>query len=200
MIDATLPLAQPQPLVRVADLALYLRKQGWQRVAHPNERLLVFEKSLGGDRARKLVFASRDEYADAPALIANALEVLADEQGVSWQQLARSVHSIDRDILTVRLISAQASSGGLPLDAAAKLVSQLRDFLSYAACVEDRPGPTSRRPPRLAGNTPGNAGSVIRSPAASASPLSRPPASRSRHRKRRRPPLNAASWEDSCEA
>ena len=139
MIDATLPLAQPQPLVRVADLALYLRKQGWQRVAHPNERLLVFEKSLDGDRARKLVFASRDEYADAPALIANALEVLADEQGMSWQQLARSVHSIDRDILTVRLISAQASSGGLPLDAAAKLVSQLRDFLSYAACVEESP-------------------------------------------------------------
>ena len=97
MIDATLPFAQPQPLVRVADLALYLRKQGWQRVAHPNERLLVFEKSLDGDRARKLVFASRDEYADAPALISNALEVLADDQGVPWQHLARSVHSIDRD-------------------------------------------------------------------------------------------------------
>ena len=85
MIDATLPFAQPQPLVRVADLALYLRKQGWQRVAHPNERLLVFEKSLGGDRARKLVFASRDEYADAPALIRRTVRM---SRSMEWTERA----------------------------------------------------------------------------------------------------------------
>ena len=30
--------------VKVADLALYLRKAGWRRVPHPNERLLVFRQ------------------------------------------------------------------------------------------------------------------------------------------------------------
>jgi len=128
------------PDVRVADLALYLQRQGWRRVEHPNHRLLVFEPHTAQGPS-KLVFASSDDYDDSPRMIAKVLEVLAGEQGVALQEVARSVHSIDRDILSVRLMGAHASSRGLPLDSAMNLVSQLRDFLAYAACVEENPRP-----------------------------------------------------------
>ncbi len=184
MIYDTLPsAARPQSLVRVADLARYLNRQGWHRAGHPNERLLVFEKSIGGDRVRKLVFASHDEYSDSARLIENALEVLAEEQGVALDQLARSVHSVDRDILTVRLMSVQASSGGLPLDVAAKLIFQLRDFLAYAACVEQSPqayfpkataiGRQYAEKCRFGHTFPGSFGFTIESPTGIA-PLARP--------------------------
>jgi hypothetical protein len=129
--------------LRVHDLALYLRKTGWQRVHHPNQRLLVFEHGIinGTEQPLRTVLASSDDYADSPELIGNALDLLAEVQGVDVQQIARAVHAIDRDILSVRFLGPQASSGGMRLDTATTVVLQLRDLLAYAACVEEYPRP-----------------------------------------------------------
>jgi hypothetical protein len=74
-------------------------------------------------------------------MIRDSLELLAEVQGVDLQQMVRAVHALDRDILSVRFVGPQASSGGLRLDTATMLVWQLRDLLAYAACVEEYPRP-----------------------------------------------------------
>src|ERR1017187_10294241 len=175
------PMLQPGGSVRVQDLALYLRKLRWQRVQHPNERLLVFEH--GADDDLKIVLASSDDYDDSPGLIRNALELLAETQSVDIQQIVRAVHAIDRDILAVRFVGPQASSAGLRLDTATTLVLQLRDLLAYAACVEESPRPYFVRATSIGrqytqscifGHTfPGSFGFTIESPTGPA-PLSAP--------------------------
>ena len=129
------------PAIYVADMALYLRKTGWRRSPHPNDRLLVFRKPCPGEDDLTIVLASKDEYADAPNLISNALALLAETTGVTEAEVTRSVHAIDRDILSIRFLGPKAGAGGLPLETAMKLVSQLRDLLAYAACVEENPRP-----------------------------------------------------------
>src|SRR5438876_658305 len=86
--------------LRLHDLALYLRKTGWQRVHHPNDRLLVFEHGIinGTEQPLRTVLASSEDYADSRELILNALDLLAEVQGVDVQQIVRAVHAIDRDI------------------------------------------------------------------------------------------------------
>ncbi len=170
--------------VHVQDLALYLRKTQWQRVLHPNERLLVFEHAAEETQGPlRIVLASGDNYADSPELIENAIELLADLQGVEFEQIVRAVHAVDRDIFSVRFIGPQASSGGLRLDTAATIVSQLRDLLAYAACVEESPRPYFARATSIGrkytqscifGHTfPGSFGFTIESPTGPA-PLSAP--------------------------
>jgi hypothetical protein len=126
----------------VQDFTLYLRKTGWQRIAHPNERLVVF--SHGGEIASsplKMVLASSDDFDDSQELIKNGLDLLAEINGVDVQQVIRAVHALDRDVLTVRFVGPQAASAGLRLDTATTFVLQLRDLLAYAACVEELPRP-----------------------------------------------------------
>ena len=126
------------PGLRVGDLALYLRKAGWQRAQHPNDRLLVFQQTGNGP---KIVLASSDEFTDAGDMTDNALHLLAELQRVGVREIVRAVHAQDRDILSVRFVNKQLTSGGIPLDTATRLVSQLRDLLAYAACVEEHPRP-----------------------------------------------------------
>ncbi len=174
------PAAASMPL-RVQDLALYLRKLHWQRMPHPNDRLLVFKSQ--SDEALKVVLASSDDYADSQELIKNALGLLAALQGVDEQQIVRAVHAIDRDILSVRFVGPQASFAGLRLDTAASLVLQLRDLLAYAACVEESPRPYFVRASSIGrrytescifGHTfPGSFGFTIESPTGPA-PLAAP--------------------------
>ena len=83
-------IAAAAPHLRVADVALYLRKAGWQRTPHPNGRLLVFRQNQPlGEEMLKIVIASSDDFEDAPNLIANAVAVLAELQGVQ-----PSVHAL----------------------------------------------------------------------------------------------------------
>lgn len=136
------PLSIGTEMVRVHDLALYLRKTGWHRVSHPNERLLVFRRNTeNGHPPLTIVLASSDEYADGKERIADAIGLLAELQEVSPAELLRSVHSLDRDILAVRFLGTQSSNGGLSLNTATRLVTQLRELFAYAACVEENPRP-----------------------------------------------------------
>lgn len=133
----------PSGPIRVTDLALYLRKAGWHRIPHPNERLLFFElpQTDAAGQPLRTVLPARDDYEDAATLIGNTVDLIAALRGVEPRQIAQGVRSIDRDILSVRFMGAQASYGNLRLDTAMLLVQQLRDLLAYAACVEEYPRP-----------------------------------------------------------
>lgn len=126
--------------IRISEVTRYLRKTGWQRVPHANDRLLVFRREAESG-APTVVLASRDEFSDSQDLINNALTLLAGIGHTTVLDLERAIRSQDRDVLSVRFVGASASHGGLPLETATRLILQLRDLLAYAACVEDNPRP-----------------------------------------------------------
>jgi hypothetical protein len=128
--------------IGIPELALFLHKSGWKRVPHPNERLLVFEGPVDDFRKPlKIVLPASDDYVDSTRMIDQALSLVADLKETSTVEVIRSIRSLDRDVLTIRLLGAQRLQDGLPLDVASSFVLTIRDLLSYAACVEDNPRP-----------------------------------------------------------
>jgi hypothetical protein len=128
--------------IGIPELALFLRKSGWKRTVHPNDRLLVFEGSSDDfSRPIKIVLPVKDDYVDCERMVEQAIAVMAQVQETSTTELVRLIHSLDRDVFSIRLLGPQNVSGGLPLDVASSFVHTLRDLLAYAACVEDNPRP-----------------------------------------------------------
>lgn len=89
--------AQVQGL-HVAEVVKYLQKNHWIAIAHPNSRLLVFEKGVD-DRGKpiQIVLPSQDDYEDAPYLLAKAVNLLSVLQCTSFQEIVNAISSMAQD-------------------------------------------------------------------------------------------------------
>jgi hypothetical protein len=82
---------QAHPL-QVADVVSYLHENGWQTISHPNPRLLVFH-GAADDRGKPLtlVLPSQNSFEDSPRLLAKAVNLLAEVEGKSPQEIVELV-------------------------------------------------------------------------------------------------------------
>lgn len=89
--------AQVQEL-HVAEVVKYLQKNHWIAIAHPNTRLLVFEKGVD-DRGKpiQIVLPSQDDYEDTPYLLTKAVNLLSVLQCTSFQEIVNSISNIAQD-------------------------------------------------------------------------------------------------------
>ncbi|MBR8840692.1 MAG: hypothetical protein DSM106950_43645 [Stigonema ocellatum SAG 48.90 = DSM 106950] len=64
--------------LKVADIVSYLNHNGWQAVAHPNKRLLVFQgASDDSGNSIQLVLPSQNTFEDSERLLAKVINQLA---------------------------------------------------------------------------------------------------------------------------
>jgi hypothetical protein len=85
-------MINPQDLsdveLSVDDLSAYAIRQGWRKVLHPNERLLVFE-GVADDEGNpiRLVLPSHKHFGDALLRFAEAINLLASVQNSTPQAI-----------------------------------------------------------------------------------------------------------------
>jgi hypothetical protein len=78
--------------LQIADIVSYLHQSGWQQIAHPNERILVFQNGTDDvGNPIQLVLPSNKSFEDSPRLIAKAINLLAAVHEKSSQEIINSV-------------------------------------------------------------------------------------------------------------
>jgi hypothetical protein len=78
--------------LHVAEVVSYLQQNHWMSVSHPNPRLLVFEKGVDDQgKPIQIVLPSKDDYEDAPYLLAKAVNLLSVLESVSFQEIVSAI-------------------------------------------------------------------------------------------------------------
>jgi hypothetical protein len=74
-------------LIQIDNFVTYLHQHGWQKIAHPNTRLLVFQ-GVNDDRGYpiQLVLPSQNNFEDSDRLFAKAVNLLALIEDRSTQE------------------------------------------------------------------------------------------------------------------
>lgn len=117
-----------------AALVAYVLGEGWSRTERYGEHSDVYER--GG--SSELILPGTDALGDYPAIVADALRILAREQSRDELQIYRDLIGADRDVIRVRAPHAD-DDGSVSIDAGVELVSQARDMLLAAACAAKDP-------------------------------------------------------------
>jgi hypothetical protein len=131
----------PSPAV-LANFKRYLQSRGWAAFDHANTRIEVFQTKpdeTGGYAS--IVLPRSDEFRDAKELINEAARLVADYEQSPLEQIADRILQWDRDILRMRFVKMVGSENTLPLEIAAESISNLKEFIGYAAYTHSNPQP-----------------------------------------------------------
>src|SRR5665213_4071328 len=122
------------------DLARFLRLHAWKPIPLKHPGLIAFAGSPDqeGKNVEIILPTVGDESSVARNLASalNSLVALLDRPGA---ELIRLVQCVDRDIFGAKLADPQAQHGTISLERAVKVIGDLRDLFSYAACTEEDP-------------------------------------------------------------
>ena len=74
-------------IVQIDNFVAYLHQHGWQKIDHPNPRLLVFQ-GVNDDRGYpiQIVLPSQNNFEDSDRLLAKAVNLLAAIEDRSIQE------------------------------------------------------------------------------------------------------------------
>ena len=74
-------------LIQIDNFVIYLQQHGWQKIDHPNMRLLVFQ-GVNDDRGYpiQIVLPSQNNFEDSDRLLAKAINLLATVEDRSTQE------------------------------------------------------------------------------------------------------------------
>jgi hypothetical protein len=126
----------------LTNLRRYLLSHGWAKIEHPNARIeLLQSKADGTGDYASVSIPSSPDLRDAPSLINEAVRLVADYESTPLQQIVDRVLRWDRDILRMRFIKMVGSEDSLPLEIAAESISNLKEFIGYAAYTQSNPQP-----------------------------------------------------------
>ena len=73
--------------IQIDNFVTYLHQHGWQKIDHPNTRLLVFQ-GVNDDRGYpiQIVLPSQNNFEDSDRLLAKAVKLLAEIEDRSTQE------------------------------------------------------------------------------------------------------------------
>jgi hypothetical protein len=73
--------------IQIDNFVTYLHQHGWQKIDHPNTRLLVFQ-GVNDDRGYpiQIVLPSQNNFEDSDRLLAKAVNLLAEIEDRSTQE------------------------------------------------------------------------------------------------------------------
>lgn len=87
--------------LQISDIVLYLHEKGWQQIAHPSQRILVFQDGTDDiGNPIQLVLPSHNSFEDSPRLIAKAINLLAAVQEKSSQEIIESIAQVHTSSVT----------------------------------------------------------------------------------------------------
>ncbi|MEM9925385.1 MAG: hypothetical protein AAF915_16805 [Cyanobacteria bacterium P01_D01_bin.50] len=92
MIEEILPEELQTHPLKINDIVSYLHQNGWQTLAHPNPRLIVFQ-SVTDDEGNpiQLILPSQKTFEDSNRLITKAINLLAAIEEKSPDEIIDSV-------------------------------------------------------------------------------------------------------------
>ena len=88
--------------IQIDNFVTYLYQHGWQKIDHPNTRLLVFQ-GVNDDRGHpiQIVLPSQNNFEDSDRLLAKAVNLLAAIEDRSTQE-------------TINLLSSETAHSQIP--------------------------------------------------------------------------------------
>jgi hypothetical protein len=122
----------------IDNFRIYLEQHGWILVYHPNKRLLVFEGPLD-DNGEPIILAIPNQlkYRDAYDRFADAINILADLEQTSLEDVIQKISSLDHDTLQMRI---QLPANIHPsLEKTFQIVKGIKDLVYFSACMEVQP-------------------------------------------------------------
>lgn len=85
----------------------YVQKIGWTQVSHPNQNLIVFQRSINNlEPPVQLVLPSSVRFWDSSILLAKAINLLAASEDTSPEAISVKIQSENHSAKTVRSVSA----------------------------------------------------------------------------------------------
>jgi len=95
MTEQILSEQLPIHSLKVADIVSYLQQNGWQRLTHPNPRLLVFQGAADDEgNPIQLVLPSQNTFEDSERLLTKAINLLAVIEDKSPPEIIVRVNQI----------------------------------------------------------------------------------------------------------
>jgi hypothetical protein len=138
---------EPFEQLSPAEVAAYLRTEGWKEVEHQPDRLSVWVTPVNGERL-EILLPLRRSLGDYLLRMAEAVGTLAAKEGRSQLEVLSDLQTAGADVVRVRFRHAAASDGTIPLDQGEALVENAREMMLAGACAAVRPRPYySRRRP-----------------------------------------------------
>ena len=121
-------------------LSAFLSRKGWQRVKHPNTKILVFEgESLMIGQAATVVFPSSASFSDYFARLNDTLRLLSKHLNMSLSEVIENIAHWDRDVMKIRIQAEVGQDQLLPFGNAADVINKYKNFVAFAACTEAEP-------------------------------------------------------------
>ena len=84
----------------------YVQKIGWQQVPHPNQNIILFQRSTDElDRPVQLILPSSATFWDSSILLDKAIKLLAVSEDTSLAAISAAIQSEDNSAEPVRVVS-----------------------------------------------------------------------------------------------
>lgn len=133
-------IRDPEPFARLnpAEVAAYLRTEGWMEVENEPDRFSVWQAGVNGDRV-ELVLPLRRALGDFVPRMAEVVGTLSAKENRSQLEVLSDLQTAGADIVRVRFRHASASDGSIPLDRGEALVENAREMMLAAACAVVQP-------------------------------------------------------------
>ena len=121
-------------------LSAFLSRKGWQRLNHPNTKLIVFEgESLVIEQAVTVVFPSDSTFTDYYSRLNDTLRLLSKHLNIPFSKVIDCISHWNRDVMRIRIQAEVDEDQLLPFSNAADIINKYKDFVAFAACTEAEP-------------------------------------------------------------
>lgn len=95
MVEQILPEELDSNRLQINDIISFLHQNGWQEIAHPNPRLIVFQGAADdGGNPIQLVLPSQKTFEDSNRLITKAINLLAVIEEKSLHEIIDSISQV----------------------------------------------------------------------------------------------------------
>lgn len=121
-------------------LSAFLSRKGWQRLNHPNTKLIVFEgESLVIGQAVTVVFPSDSTFTDYYSRLNDTLRLLSKHLNIPFSKVIDCISHWNRDVMRIRIQAEVDEDQLLSFSNAADIINKYREFVAFAACTEAEP-------------------------------------------------------------
>jgi hypothetical protein len=129
---------EPFELLNPAEVAAYLRSEGWKEVEHKPDRVSVWVAEAEGE-ALEILLPLRRTLGDYVLRMADAVGTLAAKENRSQLEVLADLQTAGSDVIRVRYRHAAATDGSIPLDQGEALVENAREMMLAGACAAVQP-------------------------------------------------------------
>ncbi len=138
---------EPFEQLNPAEVAAYLRSEGWKEVEHKPDRVSVWVDAADGE-SLEILLPLRRTLGDYVLRMAEAVGTLAAKENRSQLEVLADLQTAGSDVIRVRYRHATATDGSISLDQGESLVENAREMMLAGACaaVQRRPYYAASKP------------------------------------------------------